>query len=67
MAAWTVPYTESTLILDVIDSRTNHLVWRGYDIRTIDFEKSEKTIHKSVQNLTQRFRHDVNRQLKRIR
>jgi len=64
---WTVPYTESTLILDVIDSRTNHLVWRGYDIRTIDFEKSEKTIHKSVQNLTQRFRRDVNRQLMRIR
>jgi Domain of unknown function (DUF4136) len=64
---WTVPYTESTLILDVIDSRTNHLVWRGYDIRTIDFEKSEKTIHKSVENLTKRFRRDVNKQLKRMR
>jgi len=64
---WTVPYTESTLILDVIDSRTNHLVWRGYDIRTIDFERSEKTIHKSVENLTKRFRRDVNRQLKRMR
>jgi hypothetical protein len=64
---WSIPYTESTLIVDVIDSRTNHLVWRGYDVQTIDFEKSEKTIHKSVQNLTKRFRHDVNKQLKRIR
>lgn len=64
---WHIPYTESTLIVDVIDARTNHLVWRGYDTRTIDFEKSEKTIHKSVENLTKRFRHDVNKQLKRIR
>lgn len=64
---WRIPYTESTLILDVIDSRTNHLVWRGYDTQTIDFEKSEKTIHKSVQNLTKRFRRDVDKQLKRVR
>ena len=64
---WRIPYTESTLIVDVIDARTNHLVWRGYDTQTIDFEKSEKTIHKSVENLTKRFRHDVNKQLKRIR
>jgi len=64
---WRIPYTESTLIVDVIDSRTNHLVWRGYDIRTIDIDKSEKTIHKSVENLTKRFRHDVNKQLKRVR
>lgn len=64
---WRIPYTESTLIIDVIDSRTNHLVWRGYDTRTIDVEKSEKTIHKSIENLTKRLRHDVNKQLKRIR
>lgn len=64
---WTNPYTESTLIVDVIDPRTNHLVWRGYDTQTIDFSKSEKTIHKSVENLTKRFRHDVNKQLKRVR
>ena len=64
---WRIPYKESTLILDVIDSRTNHLVWRGYDTETIDFEKSEKTIHKSVENLAKRFRRDVNKQLKRVR
>lgn len=63
---WRIPYTESTLILDVIDSRTNHLVWRGYDTETIDLDKSEKTIHKSVENLTKRFRRDVDRQLKRV-
>lgn len=62
---WRIPYMESTLIVDVIDSRTNHLVWRAYDTQTIDFEKSEKTIHKSVENLTKRFRRDVDKQLKR--
>lgn len=55
------------MIVDLIDARTNHLVWRGCDTQTIDFEKSEKTIHKPVENLTKRFRHDVNKQLKRVR
>lgn len=64
---WQIPYTESTLVVDVIDTQTNHLVWRGYDTQTIDFEKSEKTIHKSVENLAKRLRHDVNKQLKRVR
>jgi len=38
------------------------LVWRGYDTQTIDFDKSEKTIHKSVENLIKRFKHDVEAQ-----
>lgn len=66
VGVWTTPYTDSTMIVDVIDSRTKHLVWRGYDTQTIDFEKSEKSIHKSVENLTRRFRHDVNKQLKQV-
>jgi hypothetical protein len=56
---WRIPYTESTLVADIIDPHGNQLIWRGYDTRTIDFEKSEKTIHKSVEHLTQRFIHDV--------
>jgi len=64
---WRIPYHESTLVLDVIDPHTNQLVWRGYDTRTIDFEKSEKTIHKSVEKVTKRFKHDVDEQGKKIR
>ena len=64
---WRIPYHESTLVLDVIDPHTNQLVWRGYDTRTIDFEKSEKTIHKSVEKVTKRFKHDVDEQRKKIR
>ena len=64
---WKIPYHESTLVIDIIDARTNQMVWRGYDTRTIDFEKSEKTIHKSIDKLTKRFAHDVAKQRKRIR
>ena len=52
---WQVPYTKSTLVLDIIDAQTNQLVWRGYDTETIDFNKSEKTIQKSVEKLVERF------------
>ena len=63
---WRIPYHESTLVLDIIDVRTNQMVWRGYDTRTIDFEKSEKTIHKSIEKLTKRFGSDVAKQRRRI-
>ena len=64
---WQIPYHESTLVVDVIDARTNQMVWRGYDTRTIDFEKSEKTIHKSIEKLTKRFASDVAKQKKKLR
>lgn len=63
---WRIPYNESTLVVDLIDPHTNQLVWRGYDTQTIDFDKSEKTIHKSVENLIKRFKHDVEAQRKRV-
>ena len=59
------PYDESTLILDVVDSRTRELVWRGYDRRTIN-EKSEKAIQKSVAKLVERFVKDIRANRKRI-
>ena len=64
---WRIPYNESTLVLDVIDSHTNQMVWRGYDTQTIDFDKSEKTIHKSVEKLVKQFQHDVAKQKKNLR
>jgi hypothetical protein len=63
---WQIPYHESTLVVDIIDAGTNQMVWRGYDTRTIDFEKSEKTIHKSIEKLTKRFAHDVAEQRKKF-
>jgi len=52
---WNIPSTKSTLVLDIIDAQTNQLVWRGYDTETINFNKSEKTIQKSVEKLVERF------------
>lgn len=63
---WAVPFTRSTLVVDIVDTRTNQLVWRGYDSRTIDFNKSEKTIGQSVDKLVSRFAHDVKESRKKL-
>jgi hypothetical protein len=52
---WSIPYTESTLVVDIIDARTNQLVWRGFDSDNIDINKADKTIAKAVDNLVKRF------------
>jgi len=52
---WNIPYTQSTLIVDIVDARNNLLVWRGYDTDTIDLNKADKTIDKGVENLVKRF------------
>jgi hypothetical protein len=56
---WAVPFTRSTLVVDIVDTKSNQLVWRGYDNRTIDFNHSDKTIGQSVNKLMSRFSHDV--------
>jgi hypothetical protein len=52
---WRIPYTQSTLVVDVIDAHTNMLVWRGYDTDQIDVNKADKTIGKAVDSLVKRF------------
>ncbi len=56
--AWAVPYTESTLIIDVIDARTNQLVWRGYDKDAINLGKPEKEFGKAVDDVLKKFYSD---------
>lgn len=56
---WRTPYLKSTLSMDVVDARTNQLIWRGYDTEAIDFNKSDKTINKAVEHLTKRLEHDL--------
>lgn len=52
---WRIPYTRSTLVVDIIDARTNMLVWRGYDTDQVDLGKADKTIGKAVDSLVKRF------------
>jgi uncharacterized protein DUF4136 len=57
--AWAVPYTESTVIVDVIDARTNQLVWRGYDTDTLNTGKPEKTLDSAVDHVVSKLTHDI--------
>jgi len=56
---WAVPYTQSTVIVDVIDARTNQLVWRGHDVDTLNADHPDKTLSKAVDNVLSRFYHDA--------
>jgi hypothetical protein len=56
---WAVPYTESTLIVDVIDAHTNQLVWRGYDSDTLNMGNPDKTLTKAVDKVLSLFYHDA--------
>ncbi len=57
--AWAVPYTESTVIVDLIDAHTNQLVWRGYDSDNLNTKDPDKTLSKAVDSVLARFYHDA--------
>ena len=57
--AWAVPYTESTLIIDIIDARTNQLVWRGYNQDPINLGKAEKDFDNAVNDVLKKFQSDA--------
>jgi len=59
---WAVPYTESVLMVEVIDAHTDRLVWRGYDSDALNTAKPEKTLDKSVNSVVSQFFHDVKEQ-----
>lgn len=56
---WAVPYTQSTVIVDVIDAKTNQLAWRGYDTGTLNSGKPEKTLDSAVDHVLSRLYHDA--------
>ena len=61
---WAVPYTESTVIVDIIDAHTNQLVWRGYDTGTLNTGNPAKTLDSAVDHVMSRLSHDVAKQQK---
>ncbi len=52
---WQVPYTDSTVIIDVVDAHRNVLIWRGYDTGTIDMKAPDKRLDKGVDNALKEF------------
>ncbi len=35
-----IPYTQGTLIIDIIDRKTNHLIWRGWSVGVLTDEQA---------------------------
>jgi len=51
--------TEGTLMVDLIDARTNQVVWRGRAIGTLDMKGVDKKISKSTEKLIKQFVKDT--------
>jgi hypothetical protein len=64
---WKIPYNESTVVMDIIDTKSNNMVWRGYDVDTIDLNKSDKSIREAVEDLVDRLVKDIRKSQKRVR
>ena len=56
---WSVPYTQSTLIVDIVDAHTNQLVWRGYDSDRLNSGNPEKTLDAAVDHIVSRLARDT--------
>ena len=52
-------YTESTLIVDVVDAATKELVWRGAATGVIEPKDADKKIKKAVAKLMEQFAKDT--------
>jgi hypothetical protein len=52
-------YREGTLILDLMDSKTNNLIWRGWAVSPLDSsykpEEIDKLIKKAVAKIFNKF------------
>ena len=52
----TYTYTEGTLIIDMIDARTNQLVWRGSVAGTVDNPANlERQVEKAVRAILKQY------------
>jgi len=57
----TIPYKTTTVIIDLVDARTNQLVWRGYDSDTFSARDPDKTLDAAVHNVMTRLEKDFRR------
>ena len=56
---WRIPYTDSTLIIDIIDAQTNQLVWRGFNTDIINLKNPEEDFKDAVDDVLKRFYKDA--------
>ena len=57
---WTTNYTQGCVMADIIDARTNHLVWRGKVTDTVNgIGQSEKQTDQAAKDLVKKFVKDA--------
>jgi uncharacterized membrane protein len=57
---WTTNYTQGRVMADIIDSRTNDLVWRGVVMDTVNgIGQSEKQANQAAKDLVKQFQKDA--------
>src|ERR1700704_2185109 len=57
---WTTNYTQGCVMADIIDARTNHLVWRGRVTDTVNgIGQSEKQTDQAAKDLVKKFVKDA--------
>jgi len=54
-----VPYKTSAVIVDLIDARSNQLVWRGYDSDAFSARDPDRTLGEAVRAVMARFDRDA--------
>ena len=56
---YTVPYLESRLIVDMVDAKTNQLVWRGFNTDELQLDDVEKDLPDAARDVLKRFYKDA--------
>jgi hypothetical protein len=63
---WTTTYTQGCVMADIVDSKTNEVVWRGVVKDTVNgIGQSEKQANNAAKDLVQRFLKDTRKVEKR--
>ena len=63
---WTSTYTQGCVMADIVDSKTNEVVWRGVVKDTVNgIGQSEKQANNAAKDLVQRFLKDTRKVAKR--
>jgi hypothetical protein len=52
---YTIPYLESKLVVDMVDAKTNQLVWRGFNTDEIQLDDVQKDLPDAVGDVLKRF------------
>jgi hypothetical protein len=53
------PYLESTVIVDMVDARTNRLVWRGFNKDRLDLDDVNEELPDAANDVLRRFYKDM--------